>query len=78
MTAESEGGRPRKASGEAKPAGCGTRPPGGGFPIRDEASHKPSKPRVPRGRRGPKTDKQVNQATANEFEREGMGVAPKE
>jgi hypothetical protein len=37
------------------------------------------KPRVPRGRRGkapPKTD--VNQATSKDFEREGMGVAPKE
>ena len=38
-----------------------------------------TKPKIPRGRRGvkPGDDKQV-QATSDEFEREGMGVAPKE
>jgi len=38
-----------------------------------------TKPKVPRGKDGRKPDpKQVNQATSKEFEREGMGVAPKE
>jgi hypothetical protein len=37
------------------------------------------KPRIPRGRRGKNTDsKGSSKATAAEFEREGMGVAPKE
>jgi hypothetical protein len=39
----------------------------------------PSKPRIPRGRRGKKIDSNgTNKATAVDFEREGMGVAPKE
>jgi hypothetical protein len=40
---------------------------------------KPSRPRPPRGRRGGKADAAgMNQATTEEFEREDMGVAPKE
>jgi hypothetical protein len=40
---------------------------------------KSSRPRPPRGRRGGKADAaDMNQATTEEFEREDMGVAPKE
>ena len=42
-------------------------------------SESKSKPRIPRGKRGAKpTDSEQNQATTEEFDREGLGVAPKE
>lgn len=38
-----------------------------------------SKPKAPRGKPGGKpASNKLNQATSAEFEREGMGVAPKE
>jgi hypothetical protein len=37
------------------------------------------RPKPPKGGRGkPAKDRDLNQATADEFEREGMGIAPKE
>jgi hypothetical protein len=42
-------------------------------------STKGSKPKMPRGRKGAKpAGSNLNQATTDEFEREDMGVAPKE
>ena len=39
---------------------------------------KPSKPKIPRGKSGAAASARPNQATSAEFEREGLGVAPKE
>jgi hypothetical protein len=55
----------------------GTAPLCGGF-DRAMKSAQPKR-KLPRGRKVKKGDsRELNQATAEEFEREGMGVAPKE
>jgi hypothetical protein len=51
------------------------RPSAAGFQSMESSK---IKPRVPRGRRGAKPNHELRQATVKEFEREEMGVAPKE
>ena len=59
----------------ARAAKAGTAPRRGGFRAMQPTK---TKPKVPRGRRGAKAGTELNQATTKEFEREDMGVAPKE
>jgi hypothetical protein len=47
--------------------------------VKKATSAKTAAPKTPRGRKGGKPDAtEVNQATSDEFEREHMGIAPKE
>ena len=44
----------------------------------NQSDKQPSKLRIPRGKSGAAPTARPNQATSAEFEREGLGVAPKE
>lgn len=47
--------------------------------MKKASSAKRAAPKTPRGRKGVKPDAaEINQATTDEFEREDMGIAPKE
>ena len=45
-----------------------------------KAPSKPAKPKLPRGRRGakPAASEKINQATTEDMQREGLGIAAKE
>jgi hypothetical protein len=48
-------------------------------PMKKATSSKRTAPKTPRGRKGVKPKSgEINQATTDEFEREDMGIAPKE
>lgn len=46
--------------------------------LMNQSPTKKSKPKAPRGRGGKAANRDMNQATTDDFEREDMGIAPKE